>query len=312
MTSSEHLPVVSVVMATFNRSNIIGFAIQSLIAGSYQDWELLVVGDACTDDTLSVIERINDSRIRFINLEQNCGEQSGPNNVGAEMAKGEYLAFLNHDDLWLPDHLERSIKRLGETGADLIFGQGLAIGLDGRTHSLCGAMCSQTQAYQTWMSVPATLWVMRREVMRKVGPWSRASEIRMMPSQDWLVRAHQSGAKLIADPVVSAVLIHSGNRKNSYRNRLDHEHAYWVERLKEPNCIRDILSGLYGESEYQRTFRPDNVAANLFKSLIRKTMLICGMLPPSPKYWLQYYRKGSFLRDLRRTRGLDPRLPNDR
>jgi glycosyltransferase involved in cell wall biosynthesis len=299
-------------MATFNRSNIISHSIQSLISGSFQDWELIVIGDACTDDTARIINHINDPRIRFNNLEQNCGEQSGPNNVGADMARGEYLAFLNHDDLWLPDHLARSIKRLRETDADLIFSQGLAIGLDGHTHSICGALCKQTQPYQAWMSVPATLWLMRRDLILRIGPWLRANQIRTAPSQDWLYRAHRAGAKLLADPVLSAVLIHSGNRNNSYSNRLDHEHTYWVERLKDPNCIRDILSGLTGESEHQRIFSPFSNAANLFKSFIRKTMLICGFFPPSPKYWLKYCRKGSFLRDLRRTRGLDPRLPNDR
>jgi len=299
-------------MATFNRSNIIGYAIQSLLTGSYQDWELLIIGDACTDDTASVVDGISDPRIRFINLEQNHGEQSVPNNYGAKLAKGEYLAFLNHDDLWLPDHLERSVQRLKDTDADLIFGQGLAIGLDGHTHSICGAMCDTNQRYQPWMSVPATLWVMRHDLIQKIGPWNRANSIRTMPSQDWLYRAHQSGAQLLADPVVSAVLIHSGNRKNSYASRLDHEHVFWAERLKDPNCIRDILSSLYAQSEYRRTFLPFNNAANLFKSIIRKTMLVCGFFPASPKYWVQYYRKGSFLRYLRKTRGLDPRLPNDR
>jgi len=191
-------------MATYNRSNIIGYSVQSLISGSFQDWELLIIGDACTDDTASLIESINDPRIRFINLKQNCGEQSGPNNVGAEMAKGEYLAFLNHDDLWLPDHLARSIQRLRETGADLIFGQGLAIGQDGHTHSICGALCNVTHAYQAWMSVPATLWVMRRNLMQQIGPWKRANQIRTMPSQDWLFRAHQSGAQIgTCQPVLS-------------------------------------------------------------------------------------------------------------
>ncbi|MDO9023580.1 glycosyltransferase family 2 protein [Zwartia sp.] len=311
MPPPRHTPAVSVVMATYNRSNIIGYAIQSLRSGNFQDWELLIIGDACTDDTASVIERIGDPRIRFINLDQNWGEQSGPNNQGAEMAKGEYLAFLNHDDLWLPNHLERSVQRLQETDVDLVFGQGLAIGLKGHTHAICGALCDFSQPYQAWMIVPASLWVMRRNLIQKIGPWKRANEIRAVPSQEWLYRAHQSGAQLLADPVVSAVLIQSGNRKNSYRKRLDHEHKFWVERLKDPNCICDVLSGLCGQSEYQRAFSPLNNASNLFKSLIRKLMVMCRFFPPSPKYWLRYHSKGSFLRKLRRTRGLNPRLPND-
>lgn len=305
-------PIVSVVMATYNRSNIIGYAIESVRSGSFQDWELIVIGDACTDDTASVVAGINDPRVRFIQLDRNYGEQSGPNNHGVAIATGEYLAFLNHDDLWLPDHLERSIERLQETGADLIFGQGIAVGLDGHTHSICGALCKTRQPYQPWMLVPATLWVMRRELTQRVGPWSRAREIRTPPSQDWLYRAHQSGAQLLAEPAVSAVLIHSGNRENAYSNRLDHEHTLWVERLKDPYCIRDMLSALYGQSEYERTFRPMANASNLLKSFVRKSMLTWGFFPPSPRYWLKYNRKGSFLRDLRRRRGLYPHLPDDR
>ena len=63
------LPTVSVIMATYNRSNIIGYAIGSLLRSSFADWELIVVGDACTDDTESVVSSFADPRIRFIKVD---------------------------------------------------------------------------------------------------------------------------------------------------------------------------------------------------------------------------------------------------
>src|SRR5581483_1041903 len=87
---------VSVVIATFNRSNVLRFAIESVRWQTYPDWELIVVGDCCTDDTEEVVRSFNDPRVRFVNLPRNHGEQSVPNNFGCDLAQGEYIAFLNH------------------------------------------------------------------------------------------------------------------------------------------------------------------------------------------------------------------------
>jgi len=96
---SFDMPLVSVIIATYNRSNVLAIAIKTVLAQTYPQWELLVIGDACTDDTAAVVAGFGDVRIRFHNLAQNVGEQSGPNNEGMQQAKGKYFAFLNHDDL---------------------------------------------------------------------------------------------------------------------------------------------------------------------------------------------------------------------
>ena len=59
-------------------------------------------------------------RIRYVNLATNCGEQSGPNNVGIARATAAYIAFLNHDDIWFPDHLRSAMERLRSTDADAV------------------------------------------------------------------------------------------------------------------------------------------------------------------------------------------------
>jgi glycosyltransferase involved in cell wall biosynthesis len=114
-------PLVSIVTATYNRSNVLALTLASVRWQTFRDWELWVVGDACTDDTERVVAAFGDARIHFVNLEQNVGEQSGPNNEGFRRSRGRYIAYLNHDDFWLPDHLETALRGIEETGADLVF-----------------------------------------------------------------------------------------------------------------------------------------------------------------------------------------------
>ena len=75
-------PVVSVIIATYNRSRVLAHAIESVRYSTVSNWELIVVGDHCTDDTAAIVASFDDPRITFINLPQNVGEQSGANNEG--------------------------------------------------------------------------------------------------------------------------------------------------------------------------------------------------------------------------------------
>jgi glycosyltransferase involved in cell wall biosynthesis len=86
-------PTLSIIIATYNRSHLLRHAIQSVLRSTFQDWELLVIGDACTDDSEACVLAFNDARIRFHNLPHNVGEQSGPNNVGTSMARGILSPF---------------------------------------------------------------------------------------------------------------------------------------------------------------------------------------------------------------------------
>jgi glycosyltransferase involved in cell wall biosynthesis len=120
---AEHeLPAISIITATYNRSHVLACAIESAIRQSWTDWELIVVGDACTDDTAEVVEQFGDPRIRFVNLHRNFGEQAGPNNVGIAESRGPLVAFLNHDDVWLPHHLTLCREVMLGEQADFVFG----------------------------------------------------------------------------------------------------------------------------------------------------------------------------------------------
>lgn len=303
-------PTVSVVMAVYNRSNILRFVIDSLRAQTRTDWELIAVGDACTDDSGDVVEAYGDPRLHWVNLPQNTGEQSGSNNEGLRRARGRYIAFLNHDDLWLPNHLEVLLAAIEETGADLVFSLLAVVQPDGPS-ILRGA--SPTGFYEPTMSVPASAWLLRRELVDRVGPWRFYRQCHVAPSQDWLRRAAKTGAVLRAVPSLSVLAIPSGHRPRSYADRHDSEHARLAARMAAaPTFVEHELTAMavrhaivdpfFGPST---AIRPYVVRA--LKNVGRAVLRVAGLHSDEMRMRLTG-RRGHLIDQLRRTRGL-PELP---
>ncbi len=235
----QNAPLVSVVTATYNRSRAVRCAAQSVQAQTVTDWEHWVVGDACTDDTAEVVAALGDPRVHFHNLPENVGEQSGPNNEGLKRARGRYLAMLNHDDLWLPDHLELAIGALEASGADLVFTMALQVEREGHyvLHNWAPG-----RKYLPELFLPASSWVFRRELFERIGGWRAVQTIRNFPSQDWLFRAHLSGARLEFLPMITALFLPSRTRANCYLGNPGAEQERWLERIQANPAIRSELT----------------------------------------------------------------------
>ena len=103
-------PEVSIVLPTYNRLPLLRKAVASVIGQTFSDWELIVVVDGSTDDTREYLEAIEDPRVRPIWLE-NRGVTSA-RNAGLRLARGEWVAFHDSDDLWLPEKLEWQLQRV--------------------------------------------------------------------------------------------------------------------------------------------------------------------------------------------------------
>lgn len=116
-----HSPFFSVIMPTYNRANMIGKAIKSVLAQTYTNWELLIVDDGSTDNTKQVVEAYHDPRIRYI-YQQNA-ERSAARNKGIDNARGQYICFIDSDDYYLPNHLEGFANNLeNNVGVGMLFG----------------------------------------------------------------------------------------------------------------------------------------------------------------------------------------------
>ncbi len=106
-------PRVSVVIPTHNRAALVVRAIRSVLAQTVSDVEVIVVDDASPDDTPAAVAQIDDPRLKFVRLAKN-GHQAHAANVGIAQARGEFVAFLDDDDEWLPNKLEAQLARLSE------------------------------------------------------------------------------------------------------------------------------------------------------------------------------------------------------
>jgi len=115
------MPKCSVIIPTYNRAPIIKRAIESVLLQTYQDWELLIVDDCSTDNTQQMIHtEFDDERIKYYKLEVNKGN-AGARNKGVEIAKGEYIAFLDSDDEYTPGYLTRALNCISQEENDVDF-----------------------------------------------------------------------------------------------------------------------------------------------------------------------------------------------
>lgn len=109
MTETENKPSVSIVIPTYNRSRLLARAVKSVLNQTYQDFELIIVDDASTDNTEEVVNSFNDKRIRYLRHEKNKGEAAA-RNTGIKAAKYDYIAQQDSDDEWLPEKLAKQVR----------------------------------------------------------------------------------------------------------------------------------------------------------------------------------------------------------
>lgn len=301
------MPRVSIITATYNRSDVLRCAIASALAQTFADFEHIVIGDACTDDTADVVSGFSDPRLRFINRLENCGEQSAPNNDGFAVSSGDIIAYLNHDDLWFPDHLERLVRSLDETGADLIYSLPFEIDRTGAPY--CGASNEELR-YDPSHLVVATFWAVRRRLIEELGGWRSAFDVHAnSPSQDFLTRAWRRGKDIRCHPQVTALFLASGGRPNSFVERDNSQHARLLAAMDDPAFRESLLTECAMRtrrrvSELEEPLRRSRLAAALDRAAI-----LLKVRPDSMRNWMSGRSKGDHVNAIRAFGGLDPATP---
>jgi glycosyltransferase involved in cell wall biosynthesis len=186
----------SVLMPTHNRADVIGYAIRSVLAQSEGDFELLIVGDGCTDNTAEVVAAFKDSRIRWFDLPKAPHFGYANRNIALKQAVGEYIAFAAHDDLLLPDHLALLAKTLEQTQAEWAYSRPLWVSTDGFVVPFAINLTNADELEHfliraNW--IPASCVVHRRGCFAKYGYWPEDREI----AADWAywIRIIEGGAR---------------------------------------------------------------------------------------------------------------------
>jgi glycosyltransferase involved in cell wall biosynthesis len=114
MTQSTARPLISVVIPTFNHIDFLRIAIESVIAQTYENWEIVVIDNHSTDGTSEYVQKLENPRIRIESIE-NGGSIAKSRNLGVDIARGDWVAFLDSDDWWTVDKLEMVVERMRST-----------------------------------------------------------------------------------------------------------------------------------------------------------------------------------------------------
>lgn len=144
------MSIVSVIIPTFNAENFIAETIRSVLIQSHSDFELIVIDDCSTDNTVKIVREISDrdARLTLVELNENYGGPAGPRNIGVSKAKGEWICFLDADDLWHSSKLSIQLALLEKTGSSFCCTQITSFN-DKRQFDLCGSFAEQ-ETYQKY------------------------------------------------------------------------------------------------------------------------------------------------------------------
>ena len=225
-------PLVSVIIPTYNWSSVLRLAIRSVLWQTEQNFEVLVVGDCCTDDSEAVAKSFGDPRIHWFNLSTNSGSQSTPNNAALALARGRYVAYLGHDDVWHPEHLRSMLAAIGSTNADFASSWIEVIGPKGGNLRLVLGIYPPN-GYDGKMGIPPSGLMHRREVTEQIGGWRDYRTIWRNPDTDFVYRGFEAGLRFVSTGELTVFKFGSALRKNSYIEKPCHEQAAYLARIEK-------------------------------------------------------------------------------
>ena len=256
------MPKVSVVIPTHNREGLLRVAMESVLAQTFRDFEIIVVDDGSTDGTAKAVREFSDGRVRYFHLEH--GERSRARNFGLEKARGDYVAFLDDDDVCLPNRLSSQGDFLSRHPDVGLVGSGCRIIDDeGRTLAVRRPWVSRSEptlrmCLSACAFVPPTCAMFRREALE---PMDRLFDKSMNLAEDidfWIRMIHAGCRPAWAPEVVSGYRIRQ-NVPASFavgymiacKNMLDS----YFKRSDVPRDIMDARDVIYGQALFTMALR---------------------------------------------------------
>lgn len=273
-------PRVSVIIPTYNHASFLREALQSVMDQTFSDWEAIVVNNYSEDNTVEVVESFRDSRIHLVNF-HNHGVIGASRNKGIELAKSEWIAFLDSDDKWHRQKLKRCLEAI-DAGADLV-GHALAfveeekvvmIHKSGPEKSLtCKALLFGGRSRLT----PSAVMV-RKSSLEDVGGFSEKPEFVTSEDYDLWIRLARSGIRFkVIDDVLTDYRVHAANASSSIIRQMDSALAVIdsYSEVKKENILSRVWFKrsrgifIYGAGRcFQKTGQRDEAMAMYWRSLL--------------------------------------------
>lgn len=280
---------VTVIIPTHNRAAMIERSVQSALAQSYEDLDVIVVDDGSTDNTAEVVERIVDDRLRYIRREKNAGAQAA-RNAGVRAASGDLIAFLDSDDEWDPLKIELQVEKLSTCppSVGMVYCGIRRIDQDGRTvpdriPRYRGRLFERLLQKNIIGGMSVAL--IRADVLREVGPFDE----RLRARQDldmWLRIARHYEIDFVPEKLV-VYHLHRGRTSENKAARLQGTLALLGklhDDLRERPAVRAThyyalarLYGQHGQRAAERRFLQRSLGARVRpRTLARYVLTLLG------------------------------------
>jgi glycosyltransferase involved in cell wall biosynthesis len=242
-------PLVSIIIPTYNRANLLPTAILSVINQNYQNWELIIVDDGSTNNTKQTVEEFikKDSRIKYF-YQENKGQPFAMN-TGIKLSKGEFIAFLDDDDEWYLEKLEKQIEFLNKNRDNaLVFSDAIIKGgyLDRmRSSEVSKPYCGYVYPKLLLRNfLTASSVVIKRKVLDEIGYFNTFHCIRITQTQDydmWLRIAKKYKIGYVPEVLVkynfSPKINSWEKRKNAYKAMI----YIYFKNLKIANLFEKFI-----------------------------------------------------------------------
>jgi len=231
---TEKAATVGVIIPTYNSSGTLRLALQTVLCQDFADFEVWVMGDGCTDDSERVVASFADSRLHWVNLPTNSGGPSLPRNEGLGRAKGRFIAYLGHDDLWFPWHLSELVDCIQAENADFVYSLGATLGPNG----VIGVFSLPKQPWSPSANLSPSNWLHSKSLTEVVGSWS---DVKVGDDREFLRRVLAAKTKIGFRRQLSALRFPSGDW-HMYSFKTDFPQTPYASRiLQEATKLRDEL-----------------------------------------------------------------------
>jgi glycosyltransferase involved in cell wall biosynthesis len=216
-------PSVTVIIPTYNRCLFLRDAIASVIAQTYTNWELIIVDDGSTDNTVDYIRSIPDPRIRIVAM-PHSGNIAMLRNTGVKHSSGKWITFLDSDDMWVPQKLEIQLAALQKDtkqwcygGFELMNETGAPIPIkSGTYHPFSGWIVRKIIAYEA--SVTTCSVMLRRSLFDEIGGFNSDAGLFCHEDYEFILRLAMQAEALAIASVLVRVREHPGRTTSTFAN----------------------------------------------------------------------------------------------
>ncbi len=217
-------PLCSIVTPCYNAAKSLCETIESVTRQSYQNWELIIVDDCSSDNSLDIIKNyvMQDERIKYFRTTEPSGSPSLPRNIGIDNACGKYIAFLDSDDLWFPDKLQKEVDFLENNDYHIVYSYYKKMTWDGRRDNRIIKTIDKS-TYSSLLksnSIPCLTSIINRDVIG-------STRFKQIPQEDFCFWLDILKKGYIAYNLREVTALYRVARNSRSANKIDMFKGYW-------------------------------------------------------------------------------------